>query len=95
MTVIDNGDFLEITLTAANPTESMNNAAGSLEIAGNFSGPATVTQNLTGGSVAVDTFTSAETIFTNASALTFSATGTDGSTAVTVRWWKDRSLIQP
>ena len=95
MTVIDNGAFLEITLTQANPSENINNSAGSLEIAGNFSGPATVTQNLTGGSIAVDTFTAAETTFTNASALTFGLSGEDGSTSITVRWWKDRSLVQP
>ena len=94
MAVIDNGAFLEITLTQANPSENINNSAGSLEIGGVFSG-ATITQSLTGGSVAVDTFTTAETVFTNASALTFAATSTDGSTAVTVRWWKDRSLVQP
>lgn len=94
MTVIDNGAFLEINLTAANPSESMNNVAGSLEITGTFSG-ATVTQNLTGGSTAVDTFTAEETTFTNASALTFGLSGEDGSTQITVRWWKDRSLVQP
>lgn len=94
MAVTDHGDFLEITLTQANPSEDMNNSAGSLEIGGTFSG-ATVTQNLTGGSVAVDTFTTAETVFTNASALTFGLSSEDGSTSVTVRWWKDRTLVQP
>ena len=93
MAVIDNGDFLEITLTDSNTSESMNNAAGSLEISGTFTGPATVTQSLTGGSVAVDTFLAAETVFTNASALTFGLTGGNGP--ITVRWWKDRSLVQP
>lgn len=93
MTVIDQGAFLEITLTAANTSENMNNTAGSLEISGTFTGPATVTQSLTGGSVAIDTFTAAETTFTNASALTFALTGGDGP--ITVRWWKDRSLVQP
>ena len=94
MAVTDNGDFLEITLTAANPSESMNNVAGSIEVAGTFDS-GTVTQNLTGGSVAVDTFTAAETVYTNASALTFGITGGLGSESVTVRWWKDRSLVQP
>ena len=93
MAVIDRGAFLEVTLTNTNPSENMNNAAGSLEISCTFTGPATVTQSLTGGSVAVDTFLAAETVFTNASALTFAITGGNGP--VTVRWWKDRSLVQP
>jgi len=78
------------TLTAANPSLNLSNSAGSIEIAGNFSGPATVTQNLTGGSVAIDTFTAAETFFTNANRLTFSVAGADGSTAVTIRWYDDK-----
>tara|TARA_R110000851_G_scaffold332695_1_gene509538 strand:+ start:333 stop:590 length:258 start_codon:yes stop_codon:yes gene_type:complete len=76
------------TLTAANPSVNLSNSAGSIEIAGVFGG-ATVTQNLTGGSVAVDTFTTAETLFTNANRLTFSATSTTGTTAVTIRWYND------
>lgn len=95
MAVTDMGAFLEATLTQANPSENFNNSAGSLEIAGNFAGPATVTANLTGGSIAVDTFTVAETTFAKASALTFGVTGANGSTSITIRWWKDRSLVQP
>ena len=93
MAVTDHGAYLEITLTNTNTSENMNNTAGSLEISGTFTGPATVTQSLTGGSVAVDTFLAAETIFTNASALTFGLTGGNGP--ITVRWWKDRTLVQP
>ena len=78
------------TLTAAEPSVNMSNSAGSIEIAGNFSGPATVSQNLTGGSVEIQAFTSAETFFTNANQLTFSATGADGSTAITIRWYDDK-----
>ena len=81
--------YKEITLTSTNTSENMTNPAGSLEISGNFSGPATVTQNLTGGSVAVDTFTAAETVYTKASHSTFSVSGADGSTAITVRWYMD------
>ena len=83
--------YKEITLTSTNTSENMTNPAGSLEISGNFSGPATVTQNLTGGSVAVDTFTAAETVYTKASHSTFSVSGADGSTAITVRWYYDVS----
>jgi len=89
MAVIDRGEYLEVTLTNLNPSENMVNTAGSIEVAGTFTGPATVTQNLTGGAVAVDTFTAAETVFTNASALTFAITGGNGP--ITVKWWKDRS----
>ena len=83
--------YKEITLTSTNTSENMTNPAGSLEISGNFSGPATVTQNLTGGSVAVDTFAAAETVYTKASHSTFSVSGADGSTAITVRWYYDVS----
>ena len=78
------------TLTAAEPSVNLSNSAGSIEIAGNFSGPATITQNLTGGSIAIDTFTAAETIFTRANNLTWSVAGADGSTAVTIRWYDDK-----
>ena len=93
MAVTETNDYFEATLTQANPSETIRNTAGSLEISGTFSGPATVTQNLAGGSVAVDTFTTAETIFTNASALTFGLSGEDGSTDITVRWYKDRNRV--
>ena len=77
------------TLTAANPSVNMSNSAGSIEIAGVFDS-GTVTQNLTGGSIAVDTFTTAETFFTNANRLTFSIAGGSGSEAVTIRWYDDK-----
>jgi hypothetical protein len=77
------------TLTTANPSVNLSNSAGSVEIAGVFGG-ATVEQNLTGGSIAVDTFAAAETFFTNANRLTFSATGTTGTTAITIRWYDDK-----
>ena len=77
------------TLTAANPSVNMSNSAGSVEIAGTFDS-GTVTQNLTGGSIAVALFTSAETFFTRANRLTFSITGGAGSEAVTIRWYDDK-----
>ena len=77
------------TLTAAEPSVNMSNSAGSIEIAGTFDS-GTVSQNLTGGSVEIQAFTSAETFFTNANQLTFSATGADGSTAITIRWYDDK-----
>ena len=61
---------LVATLTAANPSVNLENNAGSVEIAGTFD-TGTVTQSLTGGSVAIDTFTAAETFFTNANKLSF------------------------
>jgi hypothetical protein len=80
--------YKEITLTASNTSENMTNPAGSLEVAGTFDG-ATVTQNLTGGSVAVDQFAAAETVYTKASHSTFSIAGGGGSEVVTVRWYMD------
>lgn len=77
------------TLTAANPSVNLSNSAGSIEIAGTFDS-GTVTQNLTGGSIAVDTFTAAETFFTNANRLTFAITGGSGSESVTIRWYDDK-----
>ena len=77
------------TLTAANPSVNLSNSAGSVEIAGTFDS-GTVTQNLTGGSVAIDTFTAAETFFTNANNLTFSIASGLGSEAVTIRWYDDK-----
>ena len=78
------------TLTAANPSVNLSNSAGSIEVAGNFSSTDKVYQNLTGGSVEIQAFTSAETFFTNANRLTFSVTGADGGTAVTIRWYDDK-----
>ena len=80
--------YKEIVLTAANPSANISNPAGSIEVSGTFAG-GTVTQNLTGGSVAVDTFTAAETIYTNASHLTFAITGGGGTENVTVKWYYD------
>lgn len=91
MAVTETKDYFEAILTNTNPSENIRNTAGSLEISGTFTGPATVTQSLIGGSVAVDTFTAAETVFTNASALTFAITGGNGP--VTVRWYKDRNRV--
>ena len=76
------------TLTAANPSVSLSNVAGSIEIAGVFAG-GTVTQSLTGGSIAIDTFLAAETIFTRANRLTFGIVGGGGTEAVTIRWYDD------
>ena len=80
--------YKEITLTAANPSFNMENPAGSVEIGGVFD-TATVTQNLTGGAAAVDTFTAAETFYTHASHLTFAITSTGPTSAVWVRWYYD------
>ena len=77
------------TLTAAEPSVNMSNSAGSIEIAGTFDS-GTVSQNLTGGSVEIQAFTSAETFFTNANRLTFSVTGGSGSEAITIRWYDDK-----
>lgn len=90
MAVTEHPNYFEATLTAANPSENMINTAGSIEISGTFDS-GTVSQNLTGGSVAIDTFTAAESFFTNASTLTFGITGGSGSESVTVKWWKDRN----
>ena len=81
--------YKEAILTNLNQSVNMTNPAGCLEIAGTWTGPATVTQNLTGGSVAVDSFTANETVFTNASNSTFSLSGGNGP--VTVRWYADAS----
>lgn len=83
---------LVATLTAANPSVNLENNAGSIEIAGTFDG-GTVTQNLTGGSIAIDTFTVAESFFTNANKLTFGITGGSGSESVTIRWYGDSSRV--
>jgi hypothetical protein len=80
--------YKQVTLTAANPSFNMTNPAGSIEVAGTFDG-GTVTQNLTGGAIAVDTFTAAESFYTNASHLTFGITGGGGSESVTVKWYMD------
>lgn len=81
--------FKEIRLTAANPSANITNPAGSIEIGGNFGITGTVSQNLTGGDTAIDTFTAAATFFSNASHLTFAITGGDGSEDVFVRWYFD------
>ena len=80
--------YKEIILTAANPSFNISNPAGSIEIGGTFDS-GTVSQNLTGGSTAIDTFTAAETFYTNASHLTFAITGGSGSEEVWVRWYYD------
>jgi hypothetical protein len=80
--------FKEITLTAANPSANIENPAGSIEISGTFDS-GTVSQNLTGGSVAIDTFTAAATFYTNASHLTFGITGGSGSESVSIKWYYD------
>lgn len=90
MAVTETKDYFEAILTAANPSENMRNTAGSLEISGTFDS-GTVTQSLIGGSVAIDTFAAAESIFTKGSAFTFGITGGLGSESVTVRWYKDRN----
>ena len=83
---------LVATLTAANPSVNLENNAGSVEIAGTFDS-GTVTQSLTGGSIAIDSWTSAETIYTNANKLTFAITGGSGSESVTIRWYGDSSRV--
>jgi len=78
----------EATLTAASPSVNMVNPAGSIEISGTFAG-GTVTQNLTGGSTTIASFTVASTFHTQASQLTFGITGGSGTESVTVRWYPD------
>ena len=79
--------YKEAILTNLNQSVNMTNPAGCLEITGTWTGPATVTQNLTGGTTAVDSFTADETIYTKASHSTFALTGGNGP--VTVRWYMD------
>ena len=83
---------LVATLTAANPSVNLENNAGSVEVAGTFDS-GTVTQSLTGGSIAIDTFTAAETFFTNANKLTFAIAGGLGSESVTIRWYGDSKRV--
>ena len=81
--------YKEAILTNLNQSVNMTNPAGCLEITGTWTGPATVTQSLTGGTTAVDSFTADETIYTKASHSTFALTGGNGP--VTVRWYYDVS----
>jgi len=75
------------TLDASNTSVDMVNTAGSIEIAGDFTGPATVTQSLTGGSTTIDTFLVDSTFHTQANQLTFGLTGGNGP--ITIRWYPD------
>ena len=79
--------FKEETLDGSNTSVNMVNPAGSIEISGDFTGPATVTQSLTGGSTTIDTFTTDSTIFTKANQLTFGISG--GVGPITIRWYDD------
>ena len=77
----------EAILTNTSPSVNMVNPAGSIEISGTFTGPATVTQNLTGGSTTVATFTTDSTFHTQANQLTFGLSGGNGP--ITIRWFPD------
>jgi hypothetical protein len=74
-------------LTNTNPSVNMENTAGSVEISGTFTGPATVTQSLTGGGTTIATFTVDSTIYTKANYLTWGITGGNGP--ITIKWYAD------
>ena len=84
-------NYKEITLTAAAPSANIQNPAGSIEIGGTFDS-GTVSMNLIGGATAIDTFTAAETFYSNASHLTFAITGGLGSESVWIRWYFDSNV---
>ena len=85
-------EYKEITLTATNTSQNISNPAGSIEIGGDFGATGTVTCNLKGGGTALDTYTAAETFFSNASHLTFSISGGDGTESVWIRWYFDSNI---
>ena len=75
------------TLTLAGTSVDMVNPAGCIEISGTFTGPATITQSLTGGATTIDTFTVDSTFYTRANQLTFGITGGNGP--ITITWYPD------
>ena len=84
-------DITSVALTASNTSVTLENTAGSIELIGTFDS-ATVTQKITGGTTAIDTFTAAVAPFyTRANKLTFSIAGGSGSESVVIRWIGDVS----
>ena len=75
-------------LTAANPSVSLENTAGTFEVSGTFDS-GTVTMNLTGGATSFDSFTVDTAKHTQANFITFGITGGLGSEDVNIIWYGD------